>query len=593
MANQIQIKRGNKEITPTLSSGEIAINYYDGNFYVGSENNSNLKFYNSKIIDELLKRIELREVSVELFGAKGDYDENTDTGTDDTLSIQKAIDYAYENKINVVSFGSKGYVITSPINIKSGITLKGTKELINQGKATDVNNGSNRYRKIENTSFIMKPNTISDTLLNFERNSGIMNLSIIYYQNYASSNVIQYGDCIVSTHGFHINNVLFSGCYNFINARGEGVQIHNLYGYSCGTGIYLHNSADVCHISNIHFNPNVTRPTTSFTNGRKSDVNSIALKLEDCDGVNITDFFCIGYRTGVQGIGFSGALQNTFNLSNFFMDWVGCGFDLDQDSGWAININNGVVVCGFSDDSNHCGFMKLNKSNGNTIFQPVNMSNISVSTLVEYIGITGVKPNYLFNFVYPYGWVMGVNNLTYDSGNLLIGHANSNNAYWSGTIRSANTYRDLEFISTPRNLVENPQLDQISDGLPSKWVKTTSSHTINCVKNKYGNTEINFLASETRDWLGLRNTVTITESATMSIQGKFKMTNTSSGARLFITFEDGKETYLTPDKDGYIRGTISGHNKFYITITPGTGGDRVEVEYVTLQSGDGNRPIRF
>jgi len=55
MANKIQIKRGNKEDMPMLTSGEIAINFYDNNFYVGREKSGNIKFYNSQEIDKKLK----------------------------------------------------------------------------------------------------------------------------------------------------------------------------------------------------------------------------------------------------------------------------------------------------------------------------------------------------------------------------------------------------------------------------------------------------------------------------------------------------------------------------------------------------------
>lgn len=540
-----------------------------------------------------LNLVKRREVYVEEFGAKGDYDETTDTGTDDTQAIQNAIDYAYENKINVVSFGSRGYVIKNPITIKSGVTLKGTKELINQGKATDTNMGADRYRKVENTALMIKPNNISDKIFNFERNSGIMNLSIIYYQNYGSSNIIPYGDCITATHGFNINNVLISGCYNFIDATGEAIQIHNIYGYPLGTGIYIHNSADVSHISNVHFNPNVTRPSVDFISTRKIDKNSIALRFEDCDGVNINDFFCIAYRTGIMSKGNNTVGQNTFQISNFFMDWVGLAFDLDQDCGWAININNGVIIAGFSDDSSHAGFMRLNKSISNDIFQTININNISFNVLSSYIGITGIKPNYLFNFLFKYSWIINVSNFIYDNGSLLEGYVNSNNAYWTGIIRSGNTYQDLEYNSTPRNIVLNPRLDDITNNLPNKWTKTTEGHTITCIKNKYGNTEIKFLASETKDWLGLRNTVTISEKATMRLQAKFNMSNTSPNARIFVTYEDGGQGIFLPNTDGQVLATISNHSTFYITISPGTGGDKVEVEYVTLQSGDGTRPIKF
>ena len=111
----------NKEINKKVNRTE-----YENNKQI-IESNVNK---NKDDINKLYNELELKEINVLMFNAKGD------GVTDDTVAINNAIDYAVENNINTVYFPSGIYMIKADaeeiipngskggINLKSNITLK-------------------------------------------------------------------------------------------------------------------------------------------------------------------------------------------------------------------------------------------------------------------------------------------------------------------------------------------------------------------------------------------------------------------------------------------------------------------------------------
>lgn len=132
MGHKIQIKRGNESKLPKLDNGELALASDTKNLYIGTPTGNQLVggF-------ELEKRFnDEKTVNVSVFGAKGDW--NGTTGTDDTVALQNAIDYAESIK-GVLVFGSnKKYRITDSLkfnnlNIKgnhSTLVLKADKPIL-------------------------------------------------------------------------------------------------------------------------------------------------------------------------------------------------------------------------------------------------------------------------------------------------------------------------------------------------------------------------------------------------------------------------------------------------------------------------------
>lgn len=65
------------------------------------------------------------EIDVKAYGAKGDYNSGTGTGTDDTTAIQDAITAAVADKNRVVKFPAGEYLVTGTITIPGGVMLVG------------------------------------------------------------------------------------------------------------------------------------------------------------------------------------------------------------------------------------------------------------------------------------------------------------------------------------------------------------------------------------------------------------------------------------------------------------------------------------
>lgn len=442
----------------------------------------------NELNNEVAKKVnkdDLNYVDVRNFGVLGDYDPTTDSGTDDTLNIQKAIDYAYQNRKSIVKFDSKGYVIKGQLTIHEGITLVGTRESFTQGIATNTDNGSNRYRLVTETTLIIKPENIGATPLNFMKQSGIKNMSIVQYQDFASTNeesIIKYGYTIKGQDGFNAYNLRFIGAYNFIYATGEAIRIEKIYGYSFGTAITLENSPDVSFIQDIHLNPNVTRPTTACINLSRSREDSVAIKLRNCDGVIINNFFCIMYRTGLKAFSCEGE-EIQFTVNNFLMDVVGLAFDLDIDSGWANHISNGTVIYGFSDDPNHAGLVKFSKSVGDKIFSNIFFDSISCDKTNRTNA--NVTPNYLINFDFIYSFNVMFNKISFDGKCTPISNTGS---YVTGEIRSASNLFDLKMITARQSYIENTKLNDINEGIPKGWIK--GEGTVTCKKTDDGFTKV-------------------------------------------------------------------------------------------------------
>lgn len=419
-------------------------------------------------------------VFVEDFGAVGDYNEKNNEGTDDTEAIQKAIDYAHKNKISNVRFGSKGYLITDRLYIKEGITLIGTRESFTQTISTDTDKGANRYRVVTETTLKIKPKQIDLTPLNFQNQTGLKNIAIVYDQNFASSlesEIIKYAVTIKAGHGFSISNVCFKGAYSLMEIKGESAKISKIYGWSFGTAITLKKSDDVSFISDIHLNPNVTRPTSNCVDLSRKREDSIALVLEDCDGVSINNFFCIAYRTGIKTIGNGNVGETQFTINNFFMDWIGLAFDLDLDCGWAQHISNGTIVYGFTNSPEYGGFLKLNKSTNN-IQQIINVCNVNCNYVANHV-VNGVGVHHLIFFEYIYGFILNLTNFSYDGHCKLI---NNHGSVTNGVVRNGDKYININ--SNKRNLISNGKLLDIKNNTPVGFEYIKDEHMqINAIIN--------------------------------------------------------------------------------------------------------------
>lgn len=253
MANKIKIKRGNKEVTPILSDGEIAINYYDNSLYIGKENLSNIKFLNEtdikKINDNLgvlisevsnslnSKFINAKFPPIPLTPCYGDGE------NDDTTIMNNLITHLSQNEGGFL-FLPKGVYICDGVKLKSKVGLLGVGQLDN-------------YMTSFNPTILKGKNDVTN-ILNCEGVDGatIENIGFIGGNNGK-----------IKTYG-----VIGGGFINFINCT-----FSNLYS-AIGNGVGLQTFViDKCKINNC--NIGIWSPVDSRITNNTINANVIGLKL--------------------------------------------------------------------------------------------------------------------------------------------------------------------------------------------------------------------------------------------------------------------------------------------------------------------------
>ena len=187
----------------------------------------------SNSIIKLNRQLRLRD-----FGAKGDADTTTRTGTNDNAAFQRAIDYAGKTGGIVLGDSGKVYLINAALNLRSGITIDLVGSTIIVPNSTDINwflgtNVSNVTFK--NTKFYGNRLSFSSPY------SATVNKTVQF--NGTGSNIL-FDNCIfeeiigsgIST--LDISNLRVSNC----KFRNIGVQTAGSYNYDA---IFWHSSGSV------------------------------------------------------------------------------------------------------------------------------------------------------------------------------------------------------------------------------------------------------------------------------------------------------------------------------------------------------------
>jgi hypothetical protein len=318
----------------------------------------------------------------------------------------------------------------------------------------------------------------------------------------------------------------------------------------------------------------------------KSRTNSIGIYLEDVDGVLMDNIHMYAYRTAIKVKGGAGSEQSTFQLNNYLFDTVGVAFDIDSNSGWGAQINNGIVICGFSDSADYAGLLRLSKTVSQTIFVPLLFSNLNLSPHNSY-----VTPSYYVNFVWQYGWDLRFVNV---SASTLINFLSPHGSYVSGKLRSGNNELILEKTWQRKNLVKNSdlQLDSNSDGVPDNWSKELGSGDLTVSTDLSGFMKL-YTTSGLPAYKGLLQRIVLPSSSLVTLM--IKARGVSSTSQVFFNTYDADyanpvENYLTFDSNGVCQFTSStSRNIVDIIICPGTtASSSIVIEQVQLVS-DGRR----
>lgn len=122
---------------------------------------------------------------VERYGAKGDFSPKDRTGTDDTLAIQKAIDYCIKNLGGTVLFDNKQYLVNETLTVNPtlrsiNVILKGV-DVRKQGTYSNTENGSiwqgtNLHRLTPGTILSVNITDAENSPLEMYNNFGVENV---------------------------------------------------------------------------------------------------------------------------------------------------------------------------------------------------------------------------------------------------------------------------------------------------------------------------------------------------------------------------------------------------------------------------------
>lgn len=336
-------KKGRKANIPILPEGEAGFTVDTHEFYIGS-NNGNVRIPIQSDLDSLTSRFNniFSDVKKD-FGAKGD------GSTNDTTSIQNAINYVATS--GGVLFFPIGTYMVAKLKVPSNVILKGVYGLSILKLLSGQPAGS---WVIQNTDFT-------------NGNSNIVFDSLVLDGN-ASAYLT---DINVTTTQFQkVTNL------SFLNTKIKGGLADGLYAYSC-TNLSVIN----CDTSN---------------NGR-FQVDGSGMNIDTCDNVNVLS--TISNSNGFHGILVSGTTNSFFQLtgnsngydgckvqfSANFNTFSGCTFRNNTQRGFYFNnssTNNVVQGC----KSHHNGFhgIVFNGSSNNTLMGNM-LTNNSMNGLVTVV----------------------------------------------------------------------------------------------------------------------------------------------------------------------------------------------------------------
>lgn len=487
----------------------------------------------------------------------------------------------------------KSYKITGQIIMPQDTAIVGTKRGFTQGPATATTNGPNRMYVEHDTKFLIYPADMTAPTFVMERNSTIEGVEMFYPEQsvFATSlsEIIRFPLTIDAKGGCNLVNVNFFGAYHFFKGTGERICIDSLFGYSFGTAIQLYKGGDVAYLNNIHLNPNMVRPPEALLWLGTGNPDSIGIYIEEYDGVNISNYHTIFYRTSVKvKLNQGGARSITVN--DFWLDITGVAFDIEANTGAGVRINNGIVYTGYSNDPAYGGLLRLNNP-VKTIITPCLVNNVAVLTvnLARHPSLT--RPDYGITFVSNANNKLLLSNLDmFGVTKGLMSVAGFNQV--DGKIFSGASNFNKSVPHPRKNMLKNScnfVKGTSSDGVPLYWSKDGGSMTVEYLPN--GNVKFATVDSFPRS-KGIVQSSVLTESGSYRVVVKAANPNPRAGL-LVRKWNAGhtKAMEYTPvfDQDGVSKLDLTGivpNESIDILIHPGTtAGDAIEVEYALLVKG--------
>jgi hypothetical protein len=235
-------------------------------------------------------------VNVKDFGAVGDWNATTGTGTNDGPAIQRAINSLGIAGGTVVIPNGMKCLIDTNITINANITLKGPFNSV--GCRSNNLLGGQFYNQI--SSLIINPLAT----INVRGGAGIDGC-LIYRKGMVfpigNGEDDFSGNAITGVNGicddmFVFNSMILGFEYAIYIINAQRVKIKDV-NIDCKNGVYLENSADVSRLTSVH-----CWPFTSVLIGDplKNHRSGSAFLIKNADWPNLQDCFSYGYLKGIN-----------------------------------------------------------------------------------------------------------------------------------------------------------------------------------------------------------------------------------------------------------------------------------------------------
>lgn len=485
------------------------------------------------------------------------------------------------------------YKISGQILLPQDTAIVGTKKGFTQGPGTAISNGPNRMYVEHDTKFLLDPADMTMPSFVMERNSTIEGVEIFYPGQSVFStslnDIVRFPLTIDAKSGCNLINVNFFGAYHFFKGTGERICIDSLFGYSFGTAIQLYKGADVAYLNNIHLNPNVVRPPEALLWLNTGNPDSVGIYIEEFDGVNISNYHSIFYRTSIKmKLNQGGARSVT--VSDFWMDVTGVAFDIEANTGAGVRINNGIVYTGYSNDPTYGGLLRLNNP-VKSLITPCLVTNVTVLLVNLSKHPTLTRPDYGITFVSNSNNKLLLSNL--DMFGVTKGLMNDTGFNQvDGKIFSGASNFNKSVPSPKRNVLKNSYnfaKGISSDGVPLYWSKDGGTMTVDYLLN--GNVKLTTIDSFPTN-KGIWQSSILTEPGTYRVVVKAVNPNPRAGLlvrKWNVAHTNAVESSRAFDQDGVARLDLTGvlaNESVDVMIHPGqTAGDAIEVEYALLVKG--------
>jgi len=272
-------------------------------------------------------------VNVRTFGAVGD------GKTDETATIQQALNAVGKAGGGVVQVSAGNYRIEGHITVPDEVTLEGVWTV------------PTAWTQFKGTTLLVEEghgHKDGPPFITLGQNSVVRGLTI-YYHKQDKNNIAPYPWCVALSPGSRpvdnasIVDVLMVNPYKGVNFdRGGRHYIRNLYGQPLRIGIQVDRCFDVGRIENVHFWP-------FWTFDRKTKVpqfmeeNGEAFVFARTDWQYCTNTFCWGYKVGYRFTNLGHGVCNG-NFLGIGADATNIAVKVEQAAEYGLLITNGEFV---------------------------------------------------------------------------------------------------------------------------------------------------------------------------------------------------------------------------------------------------------